>query len=168
MSQETAVAGEHSGRGIDIKLDEILSQDTLDADAKIEAILREGNAFFGTAFALVSEVQGDVYRVTHSQSDIAPAEPGTEFALGQTYCVQTLKAGGPVAYHAAGSSELSDHPCYSIFQLETYIGAPMMKEAQALGTVNFTNIEARDPFSMQELATMEGIATRVQALLSDE
>ncbi|CUH80241.1 hypothetical protein TRM7557_02793 [Tritonibacter multivorans] len=165
MSQEATQVGESKLTEIEIRLDEISGQDTLSIDDKIQAILQEGNAHFGTAFALVSEIKGDVYRVVFSESDIAPAEPGTEFPLGETYCLQTMRAGGPVAYHAAGASDLSDHPCYSVFQLETYIGAPMMQGTQVLGTVNFTNIEARAPFSAQDLATISGIASRVQALL---
>ena len=166
MSQETALKGGQPLVGLTAKLDEIIDHGSLSPEEKIQAILREGNAYFGTAFALVSEIQGETYRVVHSQSDIAPAEPGSEFALGQTYCLQTIRANGPVAYHCAGASELSDHPCYSVFQLDTYIGAPVTANGRIVGTVNFTDIETRAPFSADDLETIAAIAARIEALLA--
>lgn len=153
-------------RAFDARLDEIVADAGLGVSEKLTAILREGNQLFGTAFALVSRVDGDVYKVLHSESEIAPADPGAEFALGDTYCVHTLQAGGPVAYHQAGQSELSGHPCYSVFQLETYIGAPILYAANAAGTVNFTNMDARSPFAEEDLAAVLKIANQVEALLS--
>ncbi len=38
-----------------------------------------------------------------------------------------------------GSSEYSGHPCYEAFQLEAYIGVPLLVDGQRFGTLNFSS-----------------------------
>lgn len=143
-----------------------LRQDpNLTSDQKVDRILALGNTWFQTSFALVSEIEGDLYRVLRSVSDIAVVEPGTEFPLGVTYCVHTLKTARPVAFHAAGQSAISGHPCYNVFQLDTYIGAPLFRGDEIIGTVNFTAVESREPFGDDDLALIGNLALALERLL---
>jgi len=140
---------------------EISERQDLKPQEKIERLLARGNELFGTASALVSNVQGSRYVVVYCVSDEVEVDPGTEFGLGNTYCVHTLNAEAPLAFHKAGSSEIAGHPCYKMFRLETYIGAPIKIGGEPWGTVNFTAIEAREPFAPQELEAMAALSEAV-------
>lgn len=137
----------------------------LSPQEKIRHLLASGNELFKTSSALVSRVQGSKYVVEYSVSQEAEVDPGTEFSLGDTYCVHTLQSEAPLAFHQAGSSEIAGHPCYDMFRLETYIGAPVKIGGVAWGTVNFTAIEAREPFEEVELELMAVLSDAVASEL---
>lgn len=115
-------------------------------DQKIHRILQLGCECFQTSTAIVSKVQGNTYTVLFSESEISPVEAGTEFELGDTYCVHTLNVDHPVAFHKASRSHIASHPCYTMFRLETYIGVPLIIDGAVFGTLNFTCLDDRPPF----------------------
>ncbi|MEW2911373.1 GAF domain-containing protein [Leisingera sp. JC11] len=139
----------------------IAERQDLKPQEKIIRLLACGNELFKTASALVSNVRGCRYVVMYCVSDEVEVDPGTEFGLGDTYCVHTLNAEAPLAFHKAGSSEIAGHPCYEMFRLETYIGAPIKIGGTPWGTVNFTAIEAREPFAPPELEMMAALSEAV-------
>lgn len=135
-------------------------QDLSPAD-RLKQLLAFGNAQFGTSSGLVSKVMDTRYVVMHCASEEAEVEAGTEFALADTYCTHMLQAGRPLAFHQAGSSGVSGHPCYDIFRLETYAGAPVVIGGEIWGTVNFTAIEPRAPFEPDDLELLAEISSAV-------
>lgn len=130
------------------RLHEITAQQSLDLKDKIQAILRLGCDVFELEVALVSHVIDNEYTVDFAYTPDDSVEPGTKFELGNTYCVHTLKANGPLGYHHAGESEIANHPCYQTFGLESYIGVPLHVSDELYGTLNFSspNLHER-PFS---------------------
>mgnify|MGYP001627829391 CR=1 FL=1 len=144
----------------------ISSSHELSSTGKIRAILRLGCERFGTSTAIVSWIEGSTYTVLLSESGIHQLEPGTEFDLGDTYCVHTLNANGPLAFHKAGRSRIAGHPCYSRFRLETYIGVPLIVDGQRFGTLNFTCTEDREPFAAADLELIRFFAAWVALELS--
>ena len=145
----------------------IADREDLDPKDKLRDLLALGNSWFQTASGLVSMVKDGRYIVMHCVSEEAEVESGTEFALEDTYCSHTLKAAEPVAFHRAGTSEISGHPCYDMFQLETYVGAPVVIDGATWGTVNFTAIEPRAPFEAQDLKLMAQLSAAVGRALAD-
>ncbi|MFY0310133.1 GAF domain-containing protein [Leisingera sp. D0M16] len=143
----------------------IAGRPDLEPQEKISLLLASGNEWFKTSSALVSQVLGSRYVIVNCVSEEAEVDPGTEFDLEDTYCSHTLVANGPLAFHKAGSSDISGHPCYDMFRLETYIAAPIMIGDEPWGTVNFTAIEAREPFRPQDLDVMTAISAAVGAEL---
>lgn len=139
----------------------IAGREDLDPQDKLKQLLAYGNARFKTSSGLVSMVKGKRYIVMYCASEEAEVDAGTEFNLENTYCCHTLKAEGPLAFHRAGASEISGHPCYDMFQLETYVGAPLVIGGETWGTVNFTAIEAREPFEPEDLETMAELSAAV-------
>ncbi|MBB4211710.1 ATP-binding protein [Rhodothalassium salexigens] len=116
--------------------------------ARIDAMLALGCDFFGLPLGIVSRIEDRVYTVAH----VAAADPGPgvgdQFDLGQTYCWHTLAADDVVAFDHAGNSEITGHPCYRTFQLETYIGIPLLVDGVRHGTLNFSGWQPRSqPFS---------------------
>lgn len=140
---------------------DIAARQDLTAEEKVRDLLSFGNAHFQTSSALVSNVCGSRYIVKSCVSDEVEVELGTEFDLENTYCCHTLKADGPLAFHQASASEIAGHPCYDMFRLETYIGAPIHADGKPWGTVNFSAIEARAPFTEEDLALMSALSAAV-------
>jgi PAS domain S-box-containing protein len=111
---------------------------------KLHDVLELGRQLFNMPLAIISHIKGEQYIVEHVVSpDGAPA-PGSEFALGETYCCHTLAANAPTGFDHAGKSEINNHPCYKAFGLEAYIGSPITVDGELYGTLNFSNTEPHD------------------------
>lgn len=121
----------------------ITSTRVLSTDEKINQILDLGCRHFGTEFGIISHITGDHYSVKYAKSPNGEIPAGATFPLGDTYCVHTLAADGPLAITHAAKSEIANHPCYEIFALETYIGAPLLVDGEKFGTINFTSPSSR-------------------------
>ncbi|WP_201240229.1 ATP-binding protein [Rhodothalassium salexigens] len=116
--------------------------------ARIDAMLALGCAFFKLPLGIVSRIEDRVYTVAHvAATDTGPGV-GDQFDIGQTYCWHTLAADDVVAVHHVRDSEIAGHPCYRTFQLEAYIGIPLLVDAERYGTLNFSGWQPRQqPFS---------------------
>jgi len=140
------------------RLHRITSDRSLSFSERLDAILQLGCDHFGMLFGILSRVQGQHYTVIQVRSPGDSIQPGTAFELGSTYCVHTLSANGPTGFHHAGASDIRSHPCYLQFELESYFGVPVVVDGEPFGTLNFSNVDARRPFSSQdhELLTLFG------------
>lgn len=107
----------------------ITSTRELDSDGKIDQILELGCDHFDLDFGIVSRVSDELYTITTASSPENEIEVGTCFPLGDTYCKHTLLANEPLAITHTARSSLASHPCYEIFKLESYIGAPLLVAA---------------------------------------
>ncbi|WP_269585486.1 diguanylate cyclase [Roseibium sp. Sym1] len=137
----------------------ITSTRELSHDDKIAEILRLGTEHFDLPFGIISHVIDDHYTITHAHSPGEEFVPGTSFPLENTYCRLTLDADGPLATAKAGESEFARHPCYEIFALETYIGAPLLVDGVVHGTINFTSPDTRKrPFSPADIQIVRQFA----------
>ena len=106
---------------------------------KIEQLLALGNEMFYLPFAIVSEIKEQDYSVLYCRSPNHELIPGAHFDVANTYCVHTLNANKPTAFHHASNSYIKTHPCYINFQLESYIGCPIMVDGKPFGTLNFSS-----------------------------
>lgn len=137
----------------------ITSTNELSHDDKIAEILRLGAEHMELPFGIISHVIDDHYSVTHAHSSNGELQPGISFPLKDTYCILTLEADGPLATTNAANSEFAKHPCYEIFSLETYIGAPILVDGQVYGTINFTAAASRNrPFTPADLQIIRQFA----------
>ncbi|MCV0427680.1 MAG: diguanylate cyclase, partial [Roseibium sp.] len=137
----------------------ITSTRELSHEEKIAEILRLGSDHFELPFGIISHVVEGHYRVTHAHSPNAEIKPGASFALEDTYCVLTLEADEPIATANAANSEFAKHPCYEIFALETYIGAPLLVDGILHGTINFTAPDVRKrPFTSADIQIVRQFA----------
>jgi len=121
----------------------ITSTRELGHEDKIAEILRLGCEHFDVPFGIISHVIDDLYTVTHAHSPTGEIAPGQSLPLADTYCILTLNTNEPVATENAANSDFARHPCYELFALETYIGAPLLVDGIVHGTINFTAPEIR-------------------------
>lgn len=66
---------------------------------------------------------------------------GQVFPLGDTYCSITLQVDEAFSISHMEKSPHKRHLCYHIFNLESYIGAPIEIDDQLYGTLNFSSPE---------------------------
>lgn len=137
----------------------ITSTRELGHEDKIAEILRLGTEHFDLPFGIISHVIDDHYTITHAHSPDDELVPGTSFPLEDTYCVLTLKSNEPLATATAENSDFVKHPCYEIFKLESYIGAPLLVDGEVHGTINFTGPESRKrPFTPSDIQIVRQFA----------
>ena len=133
-------------------LHELTSDETLSFEDKVTALLRLGLSYYDLEHAIVSQIQDDVYTVRFAVSENPELGPGLTFNLGDTYCVHTLKTGAAMALSCVADSEIAAHPCYELFQLESYIGMQVVVNGQPYGTLNFTSSSPRKtPFTPEDI-----------------
>lgn len=133
-------------------LHELTSNETLSFEDKVTALLRLGLSYYDLEHAIVSQIQDDVYTVRFAVSENPELGPGLTFNLGDTYCVHTLKTGAAMALSCVADSEIAAHPCYELFQLESYIGIQVVVNGQPYGTLNFTSSSPRKtPFTPEDI-----------------
>jgi len=121
----------------------ITSTRELGHDDKIREILRLGCEHFDLSYGIISHVFDESYTITHAVSPQGELVPGSGFSLKDTYCTLTLEADESLATTNAANSEFANHPCYEIFALESYIGAPLLVDGTVHGTINFTDKNRR-------------------------
>lgn len=117
----------------------ITSTRELGHEEKIAEILRLGCEHFEMPFGIISQIADETYKVSHARSPNGELEPGATFPLANTYCTLTIEADGPIAAANVMESEFARHPCYEIFALEAYIGAPVLVDGLVHGTINFSS-----------------------------
>ena len=133
-------------------LHELTSNETLSFEDKVTALLRLGLSYYDLEHAIVSQIQDDVYTVRFAVSENPELGPGLTFNLGDTYCVHTLKTGAAMALSCVADCEIAAHPCYELFQLESYIGMQVVVNGQPYGTLNFTSSSPRKtPFTPEDI-----------------
>ena len=140
------------------RLHAITSSRQLSFNDRIDELLKLGCAHFGLPIGIFSRItDGDyvVQRACHPEDLLAP---GLSFSLSDTYCDHVYKADSVQAFHHVASSEIRNHPCYSNFNLEAYIGAPVIVDGERYGTFNFSSPDPVKPFTSQDIELVRLIA----------
>ena len=126
---------------------DIVSNQEIDFSDKVIKLLEFGLEVFDLEFAIVSQVDDNLYTVIHVVAPDNAIPVGTQFDMEGTYCAHTLEANKALSFHHASNSRIAQHPCYVNFQLESYIGAPIFVGKKVFGTVNFSAPNVSKPFS---------------------
>lgn len=121
-------------------LNEIAALTDLNAGVQLHRALALGARQLKLDIAIISRIEDQRYVVQYLDAppEVTVSE-GQEFALGKTYCALTLQQNDLVAIDEMGRSTYSNHPCYREFQLETYIGMPLVVQGKIHGTLNFSS-----------------------------
>ena len=126
----------------------VISMPRRRARDSIRALLAMGCQRFGTATGILARVEEQRYEIVEIVADEGGIAVGDVFALGDTYCRDTLRARQPLGFAHASASARRQHPCYFKFKLEAYLGAPVRVGDRVFGTLNFSDTRPRPaPFS---------------------
>ena len=133
------------------KLHIITSSNMTFAD-KVDSLLRLGLQELELDIGILSHVEGDSYNVVYAISPDNSITNGATFELGSTYCCDTLINKQVTAIQHAKQGKWRKHPCYDLFQLESYIGTPVIVNDETYGTLNFTSpLPHQQPFNPSDL-----------------
>ena len=140
------------------KLHTITSSRNLGFDERIDELLKLGCSHFGLPIGIFSRIEGGNYVVQRACHPEDLLEPGLSFSLSDTYCDHVYKADCVQAFHHVASSEIRNHPCYANFNLEAYIGAPVIVDGERYGTFNFSSPDPVPPFTPEDIELVRLIA----------
>ncbi|MEZ4615728.1 MAG: ATP-binding protein [Caldilineaceae bacterium] len=123
---------------------------------KVQALLQMGCQRFGADIGILAQIEGEQYTIVEVFSHGIALEKRRVFALGDTYCRETLHAGGPLSFEHAKVTAWASHPCYALFQMEAYLSTPVRTLSSAsstpFGTLNFASTTPRVvPFKASDL-----------------
>ncbi|WP_421774233.1 PAS domain S-box protein [Gracilimonas sp.] len=121
----------------------IVANQEQDFDAKIKEALKLTTELLGFEIGIVSRIEGDTYTIRQYYPDTADLEVGMQFELRETYCSITLQSEDVVCIDEMKTSPHNAHPCYTKFNLESYIGIPLTINGEAEGTINFSSSKPR-------------------------
>lgn len=135
---------------------------------QISEALKLGAEFLEMEMAIISKIdlENDKYTVIHQYSESGALENGMVFSLDNTYCDITIKANELVAIEHMQTSPYKSHPCYNSFNLESYIGIPLMHNNELFGTVNFSSAKKKNrKFYESELEFIRLLAEWINSVL---
>ncbi len=139
------------------------------AGEQIQALLAMGCQRFGLSIGILSHVEGERYEVMQILAPGGEISKGDTFALGDTYCRDTLRAQEPLGFEQASTGRQRQHPCYRKFKLEAYLGASVRVGSQIYGTLNFSSAQPRPiPFTPVDRELIQLMAQWVGGALEQE
>ena len=107
---------------------------------QVRELLRMGCERFGVEIGILSNIEGNMYRVVHQVCPESVAlKDNIEFSLPETYCALTVASDEPFYVEHVGESDIKNHPAYAAFSLEAYIGVPIRVNGEIYGTLNFSS-----------------------------
>ena len=128
-------------------------------DEAIERLLSLGCEYFDLDTGILSHVDGDDYEIDTVVDATGTHEAGAVYDLGGTMCDATL-AGDvtePLAFADIEESDHENHPASE--SAVAYIGAPVIVDGRAYGTVNFSMRKARaEAFRPEETEFVQLVA----------
>jgi signal transduction histidine kinase len=136
---------------------------------RMQALLAMGCQRFGLPIGILAHIEGEHYEIVQAQTPDGEIRPGQVFALGDTYCRDTLRAQGPLGFEHAATGLQRHHPCYQKFGLEAYLGVPMRVGGVLYGTLNFSALQPRlTPFTTVDRELIQLMAQWMSGALEQE
>ena len=151
------------------ELYQVISTPRRHASEQIQAMLAMGCQRFGLAIGILARVEGERYEIAHVIAPAGEIAQGDVFALGDTYCRDTLRARSPLSFEHASAGHQRQHPCYLKFKLEAYLGTPVQAGGQVFGTLNFSDFRPKPaPFTTVDRELIQLMAQWVGAILEQD
>jgi|TARA_R100000388_G_scaffold95031_2_gene86007 PAS domain S-box-containing protein len=118
---------------------QIVSQTDTNLDIQLDNALKLSTQLLGMEIGIISKVVDQTYIIQHHYAKHNGLENGQKFKLGHTFCAITLESNRAIAIDYMKESPWSRHPCYEFFELESYIGIPIIVDDDIYGTLNFSS-----------------------------
>ncbi len=148
---------------------EISAINSSNPDVQLDAILIIASRIFGLDIGIISKIEGDAYTVLNFFHPDNTLKKGQEFLLSNTYCAITLQKDDVEAIHHMKNSAYASHPCYDVFQLEAYIGVPLLVNGKRFGTLNFSSPKPLPvPFTEEDKRMMRIMGSWVSNILQNK
>ena len=151
------------------ELYEVISIPRRHPSEQIQAMLAMGCQRFGLAIGILSHIEGERYEIVQASTTDGAFAQGDVFALGDTFCRDTMRIREPLGFEQASTGRQQWHPCYLKFKLEAYLGTPVHVGDQIYGTLNFSDFQPRTiPFAPVDRELIQLMARWVGSALEQE
>ncbi|MEQ9548012.1 MAG: response regulator [Coleofasciculus sp. G3-WIS-01] len=133
-------------------------------EQKLQNLLAMGRRQFNLDVGILShleniDTENGRYEIIAAQMPNNLKFTGVTLDLKQTYCAEILHAKKPLCILSASTSQWNNHPGYKIFQVEAYIGVPVVVADQLYGTLCFASLTSRQkPFKDIEIELLRLMA----------
>jgi diguanylate cyclase (GGDEF)-like protein/PAS domain S-box-containing protein len=130
--------------------------------------LRVGSQILNMSTSIISQVEGNTFRICAVHSDIPDFVPGMELDLADTYCIVVVNSKNTTSYDCVGKMpEMQNHPVYLNYHFESYICAPLFIQNRLYGTMSFFATSPREPkFEANEFEALELMAASISHMLT--
>lgn len=137
---------------------EIATNTSLSFKDKIHKVLQLGIDYFRLPTAIFSLVNDNSFIVKQSITGDTRYIENNVINLDETYCKEVLQSEEPIAFEHIGISPWSEHLCYKLTHMESYIGSRISLNKVPYGTLCFLGQESREqlfsPFDLETLKLM--------------
>jgi len=149
------------------ELQAVMADGKMTADARLEELLAVGCQTLGLDIGIVSHIDDGEYTVRAVHGPDAGIDTGDRFETASTYCEEVVGSEGVCSFADAVAEGKETHPAYREFDLESYIGAPLVVDGRRYGTVNFSSSKTRvAPFGELEHTFVELLTELVATEIS--
>ena len=146
-----------------------------DIHERISTALEVATKGLGMDIGILSYIHDNTYTVKYVYAPGVDLPPGTSFQLNDTYCSITLMTDGVFSVNHMQESAYAQHPCYNLFNLESYLGAAICVADELYGTINFSSVKPREVAFTQDdedlilmLARWVGAKLQLQASIAKQ
>ncbi|WP_146417831.1 PAS domain-containing protein [Haloarcula hispanica] len=149
------------------ELQTVMAKSDVSAETRLQELLELGCRMLDLEIGIVSRVQGDDYTVKAVHAPESEIESGDQFDLESTYCEAVIGTDSVCSFADAVADGRETHPAYREFELESYIGVPLVVDGTRYGTVNFSSPTTRvAPFGALERTFVKLLSELVSAEIS--
>ena len=143
---------------------EVTTGQNSDFEQKLQNLLAMGRRQFNLDVGILSHIENidtenGRYEIISAQMPNNLNIKGVTLDPKQTYCTETLHAKKPLCILSASTSQWHNHPGFKIFQVEAYIGVPVLVAGELYGTLCFASLTPRQtPFKDIEIELLRLMA----------
>jgi PAS domain S-box-containing protein len=149
------------------ELQGVMAKSGVSSETRLEELLDVGCRTLGLEIGIVSHIQDSDYMVKAVYAPDTDIESGDQFDLESTYCEEVIDEDGVCSFIDAVADGKETHPAYREFELESYIGVPLVVDDDRYGIVNFSSATKRvASFGVLERTFVELLAELVSAEIS--
>ena len=124
-------------------LQAVMAESEISAETRLEQLLEIGCQTLGLEIGIVSHIEDSDYTIRAVHAPNAEMSTGDRFDIESTYCAEVVDEDDVCAFADAVADGKESHPAYREFELESYIGAPLVVDGTRYGTVNFSSPTTR-------------------------
>ncbi|WP_455201761.1 GAF domain-containing sensor histidine kinase [Kaarinaea lacus] len=147
---------------------EISSMSGLSPDEQINETLKLGCRLLGMEIGKVCQIE-KLKNTNTFLNVVAPEDysvkAGQEIPLEKTFCSSTIDINSTIAIPNVQESKYASYPCYEFSHIESYIALPLYVNQIKFGTVNFSSIQPRKPFSENDIDLLKLITNWISVTL---
>lgn len=150
---------------------DVTAKSSLDEDRRITNALKLVTQLLGMEIGIQSRIypDEDLYIIENLYAPETQLQISQPFSFKHTCCEITLANDDVTTFEDLKLSQYSEHPCYQLLHLESYIGVPIRVQNRVYGTIGFSSYKPRSiAFDHLDIDLMRLLAEWVGATIESK